>query len=544
MKKDTLLKSTLILAAAALVARALGIFQRVPLDYLLHNEGNVYFNSANNLYLLLLMVATAGIPSAISKMVSERYALGKIDEAQQVYRAALLFGAIAGVIITLGMIGLAPFIANSILDMPDAAASVRAIAPSLLLFPVIAMIRGYFQGRQFMTAGAISQIVEQFARVIAAVAIAYAVYSANPLNDKGIASGAVLGSVFGSVAAFIVMLYYARRLKGIDRTQPRQGGDPSRKLRLKAIYRELFNLSIPIVMTSVTVQLLFTMDTYMVIPLSKGHFDYDKVVHWAAVLGMNAQSIAGIPVVLAIALCQSIIPIISSAHATGDQERVGKQASMAVRIALYSGMPVILLLGVGAYSVNGLLFESPVGSPIVAILTLGTIFQIGMMVTNSILLGIGQPKKATMHAMTGILIKVILSFALAPLFGVYGIVAATTVCFVWALTFNILSLKKRTQIQIIGNRWTGFLLTTGIVAAVLALLEWIVLAILQGTVPDKIAFFFSCAVMGCAIAVLYPALLVLLRVVTAEEIAGYPRPVRKLLSPFLKLLAARQSSRA
>src|SRR5690606_31762410 len=137
-----------------------------------------------------------------------------------------------------------------ILGLPDAAASVRAIAPSLLLFPMIAMIRGYFQGRQFMTAGAISQIVEQFARVIAAVAIAYAIYAANPLNDKDIAAGAVLGSVFGSIAAFCVMLYYARRLKRSDRSQPRQAVDPSRKLRLKAIYRELFHLSIPIVMTS------------------------------------------------------------------------------------------------------------------------------------------------------------------------------------------------------------------------------------------------------------------------------------------------------
>ncbi len=544
MKKDTLLKSTLILAAAALIARALGIFQRVPLDYILNDVGNGYFNSANNLYLLLLMVATAGIPSAISKMVSERYALGKIGEAQQVYRAALLFGAVAGVVITLLMIVFAPVIANEILGKPDAAAALRAIAPSLLLFPMIAMVRGYFQGRQFMTAGAISQIVEQFARVIAAVAIAYAIYSANPLNDKGIAAGAVLGSVFGSVAAFAVMVYYARRLKRIDRTNPRQGADPSRKLRLKAIYRELFNLSIPIVMTSVTVQLLFTMDTYMVIPLSEGHFDDLKIEHWWAVLGMNAQSIAGIPVVLAIALCQSIIPIISSAHAMDDRERVGKQASLAVRIALYSGMPIILMLGVGAYSVNGLLFEKPEGSAIVAFLTLGTIFQIGMMVTNSILLGIGQPKKATMHALTGILIKVALSFALAPAFGVYGIIAATTVCFIWAMTFNILSLKKRTQIRIMGNRWTGFLLTTGIVAAAVALLEWIVLAILEGTVPDKVAFFFSCAVMGGAIAVLYPALLVLLRVVTAEEIAGYPRPIRKLLSPFLKLRASRAGTGA
>ncbi|WP_158602205.1 putative polysaccharide biosynthesis protein [Cohnella endophytica] len=534
MKKDTLLKSTLILAAAALVARALGIFQRVPLDYLMDDIGIIYYNNANGIYLLLLVVATAGIPSAVSKMVSGRYAVGRVSEAQQVYRAALLFGAAAGVIITLGLWLIAPFIASSILKEPDAASAIRAIAPSLLLFPLIAMMRGYFQGRQFMTAGGISQIVEQILRVLAAVLIAWVFYSMDKTDERGIASGASFGSVFGSIGAFAIMMYYARKLKASDKATEEKRRDPSRSLSLSSIYRELFGLSIPIVMTAITVQLLYTLDNMMIKSITVGHFAIEQINHWAAVYGMNAQSIAGIPIILAVALSQSIIPLISSSHAVGDKEQVGRQASLAVRIALYSGMPVVLILGVGAYSVNGLLFQNASGAPIVAMLTLGTLFQIGMMVTNSILLGIGEPKKATMHAVTGVILKVILSFALGPVFGVYGIIAATTICFVWALTFNIMSLKKRTKFKVIGDRWPAFLATSAIVAAALAFLEWAVLAI-AGGLPPKIAFFLSCAVMGCALAVLYPALLVLLKVVSPEEIATYPRPVRRLLAPFMKL---------
>ncbi|WP_373230271.1 oligosaccharide flippase family protein [Cohnella sp.] len=534
MKKDTLLKGTLILAAAALIARGLGLFQRVPLDYLMGDLGNIYFTNANNIYLLLLIVATAGIPSAVSKMVSGRYAVGRVLEAQQVYRAALLFGAVAGIVITAGLWLVAPYYAETILQEPDASAAIRAIAPSLLLFPLIAMMRGYFQGRQFMTAGGISQIMEQILRVIAAVTLAFAVYSMDPANEKGIASGASFGSVFGSIGAFAVMLYYARKLKANDRAEPNNQRDASQKLRLKSIYRELFNLSIPIVMTAITVQLLYTLDNMMIKSLTRGYYEPHVINHWAAVFGMNAQSIAGIPIILAIALSQSIIPQISSAHATGDSKLVGRQASLAVRVALYSGMPIVLLLGIGAYSVNGLIFESPKGSAIVAMLTLGTLFQIGMMVTNSILLGIGEPKKATMHAITGVLLKVILSFTLAPFFGVYGIIAATTVCFIWALSFNILSLRKRSELKVIGNRWPAFILTTGIIAADLIFIEWASLAIFEG-LPDKLAFFISCMFMGGSLVVLYPLLLVYLRVVTADEIAAYPRPVRRLLAPFMKL---------
>lgn len=534
MKKDTLLKGTLILAAAALVARGLGVFQRVPLDYVMGELGKGYFGVANGVYLLLLIVATAGIPSAVSKMVSERYAVGKVGEAQQVYRAALLFGGAAGIVITLGMYLLAPWIAGPILHEPGAATAIRAIAPSLLLFPTIAMMRGYFQGRQFMAAGGISQIMEQILRVSAAVAIAFAIYAYSPHDDESIAAGASFGSVFGSIGAFLVMLYYARKLRKSDRAGAPAAERTSRKLSLRAIYRELFGLSVPIVLTAVTVQLVYTLDNIMVKSLTRGHFDPDLINQWWGVLSLNAQAIAGIPVILAVALSQSIIPVISSAHAVGDHERVGRQASLAVRIAVYTGMPVILLLGAGAYSVNGLLFKEADGSAIVALLTFGTLFQVGMMVTNSILLGIGQPKKATMHCLTGIGLKVVLSFALAPWLGVYGIIAATTLCFIWALWFNVLSLRKRSSFEVIGRGWPGFVLTVAIIAGVLWGLQYGVLSLGDG-LPAKLAFFLSCAVMGIALLLLYPFLLVMLKVVTAEDAATYPRPIRRLLAPVLKI---------
>lgn len=543
MKKDSLLKGTLVLAAAALVARALGLFQRVPIEHVLNDQGNIYYGVANNVYLFLLVVATAGIPSAVSKMVSERYALGKDAEARQIYRAALLFGAVAGVVITLTMLGLAPLIAGPIMHEPGAAASIRAIAPSLLLFPVIAMMRGYFQGRRFMTAGGISQIFEQILRVTAAITIAFTFFAWG-WSDEAIAAGASFGSVFGSIGAFLVMLYYGRRLASSDRrSRPASRMSRATRLPVVAIYREMFYLSIPIVLTAVTVQLMYTLDSIMIKPLLTGHFEADTIYMWGSVLVQRAQSIAGIPVILAVALGQSIIPVISSAYATRDSVKVGSQASLAVRIAMFSGMPIVLVLAVGAYSVNGLIFSSDEGSPIVALLTLGTIFQIGMMITNSILLGIGQPRKATIHAFTGILIKIAFSFALAPWLGVYGLIIATSICFIWTLSFNILSLKKRTSFRIIQrDRWAGFLGTIAICAAVIWGLEWGMLGLFDG-LPDKVRFLFASAVMGLAAVALYPTLLVLFKVITKDEAASYPKPVRKLLAPVFRLQHQRAGSR-
>ncbi|MBW7458319.1 oligosaccharide flippase family protein, partial [Paenibacillus sepulcri] len=210
VKKDSLIKGTIILAAAALVARFLGIFQRIPLDNMLTVDGGNYFNVANNIYLMLLIIATGGIPSAISKMVSERYALGRPADAQRIYRAALWFGAITGLVVASLLYIFAPFIATQISQHPGADISIRAIAPALLLFPVIAMMRGYFQGRQFMMAGGISQIVEQFMRVLTAIGLVVLLLAWG-WSDRWVAGAATFGSVLGSVGAFLVMLFYAGR---------------------------------------------------------------------------------------------------------------------------------------------------------------------------------------------------------------------------------------------------------------------------------------------------------------------------------------------
>lgn len=145
-KKESFVKGTLILAAAALVARVLGLVQRVPLDHIFDGVGRASFGVSNNIYLMLLTVATAGIPSTLSKMVSERYALNRPEEARQVYHAALLFSVAAGVFMTVLLYIGAPFYATHIADVPESAMAIKAIAPALLLFPAIAMMRGYFQG--------------------------------------------------------------------------------------------------------------------------------------------------------------------------------------------------------------------------------------------------------------------------------------------------------------------------------------------------------------------------------------------------------------
>ncbi|WP_151737201.1 putative polysaccharide biosynthesis protein ['Paenibacillus yunnanensis' Narsing Rao et al. 2020] len=534
-KKESFVKGTLILAAAALVARVLGLAQKVPLEHLFNDVGNASFNISNTVYLMLLPLATAGIPSTLSKMVSERYALNRPHEAQQVYRAALIFSAIVGVLMSAILYIAAPYYAEST-KVPESALAIRAIAPALLLFPTIAIMRGYFQGRNNMMAGGISQIIEQIARVSTGILLAYILLRQGH-DNTWMAAGASFGSVFGSIGAFAVMLYYTLKLRRSEEQQTLYDRNQA-KLPLLGIYKDIFTLSIPIVLSSVTVPVVNFIDNSLIVPLLDGQIGLAEATRQLGIFGIRAQSVAGIPPVLSIALSTSLIPIISAAFARKDEQHLQRQVTLALRISILTGTPIVLALVVAANSVNGLLFSDLGGSGIIAMLTLGTIFQITMMTTNSILLGMGKSRISMYYVFAGILVKLAGSFLLSRVFGIYGIIGATALCFLVITYLNLRMLKTIVPFDIMGKRWGGF------VVAVLAaggigygLNE--AGTLLTHMMPDRLAFLITCLIVGGAVVVIYLVLLVVLGVFSRQEIAGYPRALQKLLNPLMRLQPAR-----
>ncbi|QJC53301.1 polysaccharide biosynthesis protein [Paenibacillus albicereus] len=551
VKKDSLIRGTLILAAAALIARVLGVFQKVPLDYLFTGGGSGYLGIANNVYLYLLVIATAGIPSAISKMVSERYAIGRPDEAQRIYRAGLLFGVVTGVVLAAALWALAPWYAEHIAKSPDAAASVRAIAPALILFPVIAMMRGYFQGRQLMSAGGISQIVEQIARVLLGVALAVVVFNLG-WGDTWVSAAATFGSVFGSIGAFLVMLYYARKLKRSDLEEELAAGaeaaaavGPTGRraappMRLKAIYKEMFAMSIPVVVTAMTVQFIYLVDASFFIRWTSGFFASEAAAEQVRnYLIYNGQSIAGIPPILAIALSQSILPVLSAANSVGRLDEVQRQASLVMRIVVFTGVPAALLLTVAAHSVNGLLFVDPAASGMVAALTVGTIFQITMMTSNSILFGLGTPRPAMISTLIGYAVKIVGSLLLGPLLGGYGFVIASMLCFMVITSLNLLAIRQKVQLRVLGKRWTPYLAAVIITAAAGFGTDMTVRGMLGTALHAKLVFLAGVIATSLVCGFFYLFLLVALGVIREADAKSFPGPLRKLLLPLVRRLGRR-----
>lgn len=385
-----------------------------------------------------------------------------------------------------------------------------------------------------MIAGGISQVIEQIIRVGTGIALAFMFYNMGYTGER-VAAGATFGAVLGGVAALIVMFTYNYKVRQKDlRANQLQVSLDKNSMSMPKIYGEIFKLSIPIVLTALAVPAVNFIDNSIIEPLLSGQIGSKEATYILGILGNRAQMIAGIPPILAIALSQSLVPVISAAFARGDKEHLNRQVTLAMRVAVLTGMPIILALGTAAYSVNGLLFSTRDGSSIIALLTFATIFQITMMTSNSILLGINKANLSMVHVAIGIMIKLGASYVLAQFWGIYGIITATGLCFLVITILNVRAMKKIVPFSIMGNRWTGFLLTVIGLSGVGYGLNQAGIQMVS-LLPDRLAFFLTCCIVGIIVVALYPVLLVLLRVVRKDELSSFPRPLRKVLSPLMRL---------
>lgn len=550
LKKDSLLKGTLILALAALVARLLGMFQRIPLEYMLDAEGQGAFIAANQIYLIALVIATAGFPSAISKMVSERMAAGKYQEAKRIYKAALVFGAVTGVLLASILVIFAPLY-TTIIKQDSATLAIRAIAPTLILFPIIAMMRGYFQGRQMMAAGGISQVIEQISRIVLGLALGYYVLVLG-FSDTDAAAAITFGNLFGSIGAFAVMIYYARKLKKQDQRFDQQSNAEARaallpnqpysfehgpKLKFRTIYAEILKMSLPALVTSMTINLVYFFDTTFFARITEQVYTLTQSEEVYAILGNKAIPLAGIPPILAIALGSSIIPIISAAFARADQQEVNRQTSSVLKIVCITGVPIALFLTLAAYSVTGLLFSSPSGSDVVAMLCAGTILQITMMTTNSILYGMGKQRQTMVNTFVGLGAKIVVSSICGLYFGVFGFILGSTACFLAVTLLNLRLIRKDVQLQVLGKKWISYILAIVISAGVSILAHYAVLELTTG-LADKVSYLLTVIVSGSILGLLYGILLLKLHIVTTADVESLPGKLRGPMKKVMRVLRA------
>lgn len=524
MSRSSLLRNSVILIIAAAVARFLGVFQRIPLVHLLGNSGMSSYAIAFNLYSTLLVIATAGIPTILSKVISSKIADNSEEEAQSIYHRALFFSVISGLFMCCVLYYLAPIYARISGDL-DAVYSIRAIAPALLFFPAIAVMRGYSLGNQNAMPNGISQIVEQVVRLIISILLAYL------LTGYGLmwaSAGASFGGVAGGMAAFLTLIYCFKRNTYLKTKKKIKFSFAGLLKFFKSSFSTaiwLIKISLPNVIFSMTVTLIYNIDTSSIIPLLKDKFTLSEAKELIGILGGQAQSLAGIPIIISVAFSQSIVPVLSALYIKKNMNVLKTEASKSLRFGLLAGLPVVLGICFASSPLVGFLFNyggtefgKTYSSNIVIMITISSLFQILMQTSGGILIGIEKSKYLIISFIIGVSSKIILNYILSDYFGIYGINVSTIICFILMFLFNLSIINKVVTLNILGLKWFNLILSTSIVILLTLGLNKFILKSLNLFPYEELNNLLEVVFIMAFVCVLYISLLVILKLIPYKDV--------------------------
>jgi O-antigen/teichoic acid export membrane protein len=436
----SLLKGAAILGIAAIVSKLLGTMQKIPLQNIAGDEVFGIYNAVYPLYILILTLATAGLPIAISKFVAERTILGQYSEAKRVLRLATWVLFILGIL----FFGLLYYGANWfawLIGIESSAIAIRSISFALLLVPFIAGLRGYFQGLQNMVPTAMSQMIEQLFRVIMMVGLL--LYFTRLGYDKGtIAAGATFGSVAGAVAGGLVMLYYWRREGKIDVVL---NVIPQIRETAASIIQQFLRYALPICLGSIVLPILTLVDTFTMPRLLKSDgLSESSAMHLFGIYN-HGLPLVQLVAMIATSMSVALVPSIAEAKFQKHDHAIRNRTEQALRMTWLIGLAASFGLATAALPINVMFYKSAEGWQVISILAFTTVLSSINIVSGSILQGLGAVMAPVRNLLIAALLKVILNLVLLPIYGIRGAAIAAVIAFGAACFLNLWDLRRITQ---------------------------------------------------------------------------------------------------
>lgn len=461
-KKKTLVSGVAILGIAGILSKVIGMFFRIPLTNMIGAGGMGIYTAVYQAYTLLLTISTAGIPVAISRLVSENVTLGKYRQARHILRTALWLLLAVGLVLSLLLIAVARPLSVATGDA-ETTLGYMAIAPSILIVSLMSAIRGYMQGRSRMLPTAISQVIEQLGKVAISFPLA-----ALGMRTHGVvyaAAGALLGISIGEGVALLYMtvVYFRRKREFIADEQ----GDTHALMPTKEIVRQLIVIAIPIIIGSMIVPVAGTVDSAMIrLRLIAAGFDEVLARETYGLLG-SVISLINIPTVLATAVCISLVPIISAARIEKRYESMHETSRLGLRLASLIGFPCAVGMSLLSRQIIMLLYpkllpeQIVVAGNILSISAWSIILFTHVQATTGILQGAGMQKVPMYSLVIGVLFKVVLNYTLVaiPWLNIKGAPIASIVCYGVSFAINIGWIVKKTGMRI---NWGDILVRPGL----------------------------------------------------------------------------------
>ena len=457
IKKEGFMKGVVILMLSQIFIKIMGLMYRM---YLTNREGfgdkgNAIYGSGFQIYALLLTISSIGVPNAVSKIVSERVAIGDHRGAHKVFKIALITFGTIGFLCSLFLFYMAKDIANNWIQIPEAEMSLTALSPSIFFVSIICVIRGYFNGRQCIKVTANSQTIEQIFKMTLTIIIVEILAIISGTDTSIMAGGANIATTISSILCFVYLyIYYSTVKKEIAREVK-----DSVNYRYKGIIKiikEILCVSIPMSLTPILSTINKNIDSVTVVRGLKNFMSESMAKAEYGILTGKVDTLVTMPMSFNIAFTTALVPSVSSAKATGEWKNAKKRIEFSILITILIGLPCSIGMIIFAQPILNLLFPNQVsGAFILQVSATSILFIVLEQTISGVLQGIGKPMVPAIALSIGVIVKFIINSVLIPvnpkefLFGgTSGAAIATTICHMIASIIDIKIMKKYIKLEI------------------------------------------------------------------------------------------------
>lgn len=441
-KNNSFMYGAAILLMANLMVKVIGAVFKIPLTYILGETGMGLFSTSYTIYTWLFVIATAGFPVAISKMIAESTALGRGGETNKIFKISLIVLGIIGVLGTAILFFFADAFSMLTTNTLMASPGIRAIAPAVFGVAIMSVFRGYFQGRQNMFPTALSEVVESFGKLLIGFAAAYL------LVKKGVeyaSSGAVFGVSMGAIIAMIMLM--AVYITGKKKEKAEKGGEVS---SAKTILRRLIVIALPITIGASVFTLTSVIDLAMIMRrlAVAGIGEKDAIALYGLYSGY-AIPIFNMPSTLVSSISVSIVPAIAAAYACKNIDETQKIINGGLKITTLFALPCAIGIALLSNPILNLLYNNARATSMLSILGYAVVFVSLVLVTNAILQAIGKVWVPVINMAAGGVLKIIINFFLVgnPSININGAPIGTTACYILILFLNLIVIAKTMGIK-------------------------------------------------------------------------------------------------
>ena len=540
IKKQTFLQGTAVLAIATVLVKLMGFLFKVPLNNIIGEDGFGYFNTAYDVYNVLLMISTTGLPVAMSCMISQAQTLGNHAQIKRIYRTSLYVFLTIGMVGSLGMLFFCRQLSVMVTTNENSWAAIAALAPCVLLICLVSAYRGFFQGQSNMTPTSVSQIFEAVTRLVVGLGLAWLVMkltgeaavraqgivlaSGETAQDYGditlAAGGAILGVTLGSLISVVYLHHKFRQSNQILSL----GGGTAKSTR--STMKELLSIAVPITLGSAGLQIINLFDTMIYMRRLTGALQWtEKMADSAKGVYNFCQTVFALPCSFIPTITIAVIPAITASLTRKDLAEAKATSESSVRTMALIAMPCAAGLFVMAEPVIRLLCSTytedkiQLAATMLAILGLTVIFNSLVLLLNAIMQAHGDVVTPVVNMLIGGIIKIIVNYILVgqPNLNIVGAPIGTFICYISITALDLIAMKRHISARpaIFKN-----IIRPGLASAIMGAATFMVYRVLSNAISSwKLACLLSLAFA----VVLYAVLVVFLRCLTYEDCMLLPK---------------------